>query len=503
MTRLAQRLRWVCGRRVPGASEGEVLGVTEARVRFDPARGIIRPEPVQAPLQRLSIRSVLAAGLLATLALWLYTGYTFSQRLDDIERKAAEVAARYQQAQELLTTVRTQVLVASVRVRDALLNPDQTAKASYRTQIESNYTAIDTAISAYGPVIESDHDFGAVVRLRHELDDFKATVRDVLSAAPSQSTDAIRDLLNRHIVPRREAAVRISEEVQALNRAAFLQQQSELSAIHRGAEVQSARRLGAALATSLVLMLLAWIYASRLEGRLHAQIARSTELSREVQDAHARLLSAQEDERRTIARELHDEVGQVLTAVKVELGLAQREMERHGLTGAALLEAQTITSGAIGAVRDLTQLLHPAVLDDLGLVAATDAMLRGVARRQELDVRFSHGDLDDRVEPETEVAAYRIVQEALTNVGRHARASQCRVDMRCDGQALVLEVADNGAGFDPAGGVMTKAGLGLLGIRERVAHLGGTLRITTAPGSGTCLHVELPVRSFALEEVGG
>lgn len=456
-----------------------------------------------APLDRLSIRAALAGGVLVTLALWLYTGYTFANRLDDVERQAAEVASRYRNAQELLTTVRTQVLVASVRVRDALLNPEASALESYRSQVEANYVEIEGALSAYVPVVGSASEHGAVGRLRREVEDFRVTAADVLSGAPRQSTAEIRELLNQHVVPRREAAVRISEEVQALNRLAFLQQQSELSVIHRTAEQQSARRLGIALATSIAVMSLAWLYAGRMEQRLRAQVERSHDLSRELQDAHARLVHAQEDERRTIARELHDEVGQVLTAVELELGLAQREMETHGFSGAPLLEAQHLTSGAIRTVRDLTQLLHPAVLDDLGLVAATDAMLRGVARRGDIEVRFSHSRLDQRVEAETEVAAYRIVQEALTNVGRHARASWCRVDMRRDRDALVLDVADDGAGFDSGAATASKPGLGLIGIRERVAQLGGTLQITSAPGAGTCLHVELPARAMSAEAAGG
>jgi signal transduction histidine kinase len=450
------------------------------------------------PMVHPSARAALALGLLVTLALWLYTGYTFSRRLDDVQQQAAAVAARYLRAQELLATVRTQVLVASVRVRDALLNPDPASIDGYREQIAVNYAALDTALTAYVPVLGSDREEADITRLRAEVENFRDTVTSVLSSTTRPSTAAVRDLVNARIVPRRESAVRISEEVQALNRAAFLNQQAELATIHRNAQRTSAQRLGVAVATSAGVLLIAVAYTGRLERRLRAQLERDAALSRELQDAHARLVRAQEEERKTIARELHDEVGQVLTAVKFELGLAQRSIEAHGLSATPLAEAQNITSGAIQTVRDLTQLLHPAVLDDLGLAPAVDAMLRGMARRQDIQVALALDGLDRRLDPATEVAAYRIVQEALTNVAKHSRATQCRVELEGHHDILTIDVTDNGTGFDVEAPPASPPRLGLLGIRERVAELGGSFAIASQPGGGTHLQVHLP-----LAAVGG
>ncbi len=446
-----------------------------------------------APIERLSIRASLVIGVLVTLALWLYTGYSFTRRLDDVERQAAAVAARYLRAQELLTTVRAQVLIASVRVRDALLNGDRTAYPAYRDQVAASYRTIDGALAAYEPVMGRDEEHAEIARLRRELEDFRATAMDVLSENPTQTASDIRTLLNTYVVPRREAAVRISEEVQALNRAAFLRQQGELGAIHREAEEESLQRLGIAIAISIGVLLLAALYAGRLERRLRTENDHNLGLTRELQAATMRVMHAQEHERRTLARELHDEVGQVLMAVKVELGLAARALEACGLPATPLLEAQTITAGAIGTIRDISQLLHPSALDDLGLVAAVDALLRGMARRQEIATGFTHDGFGERLDQATEVAVYRIVQEALTNVARHARASLCRVDLRRSGNGLELSVSDDGVGFERAEGA-ARSGLGLIGIRERVAELDGVFEINSAPGGGTTLRVQLPAR---------
>ncbi|MGD9905039.1 MAG: sensor histidine kinase [Vicinamibacterales bacterium] len=449
-----------------------------------------------------SIRATLALGLLVTLALWLYTSYTIGRRIDDVERQAAQVAERYLKAQELLATVRIQVLVASVRVRDALLNPAPDALVAYRQQVADNYATLDAALTDYVPVLGSDPEHVAITRLRRAVEDFRDTVATVLAGGGGQSTAEIRDLLNSHIVPRRESTFRISEEVQALNRAAYMQQQAELTAIHRTAERQSQGRLAVALALSAAVLLLVGSYAGRLERDLRAQRDRDARLSKELQGAHARLVQAQEDERRIIARELHDEVGQVLTAVRFELGLAQRAIAARGVSPSPLVEAQNITAAAINTVRDLTQLLHPAALDDLGLVPAVDAMLRGLARRHEIKVDLVHSGLPDRLDRPSEVAAYRIVQEALTNVARHARAHTCHVSLHRSNGSLTIDVVDDGVGFDAATvGEAPVPHLGLLGIRERAAQSGGELSITSQPGAGTRLHVELPVRVAPAESV--
>jgi signal transduction histidine kinase len=163
-----------------------------------------------------------------------------------------------------------------------------------------------------------------------------------------------------------------------------------------------------------------------------------------------------------------------------------------------LLEnAQSITDAALSTVRDLSHLLHPALLDDLGLPAVMDWYIRGFSRRHEIRVDFHCDQMDERLLPEIEATAYRIVQEALTNVARHAQASDCRVSLRRLPDTLLLIVEDDGVGFDPAEAVQRGVGrgLGLIGIRERASELLGTFRIDSAPGRGTRVTVELPARA--------
>lgn len=446
----------------------------------------------RTPFERLSIRAALALGILVTLSLWVFTSYTFTRRIDDVQKQAAEVASRYLRAQESLSTVRAQVLVSSVRVRDALLNPDPQSLAGYREELHRIHGVIGTALDAYEPVMESAPGQDHVRNLRAEVDQFHRTSLAVLAETGGASTSVVRDLLNQRIIPRREAAVRISEDIQSLNRLAFVRQQADIAEIHRIAETQSWRRLGLALATSLGVLLVAALYSSRLEARLHQQMDRDARMSQELHNATIKLIGAQEDERRVIARELHDEVGQVLTALQVELSLADRKLAAAGVSIEPLEEAHNIAAGALTTVRDLSQLLRPAVLDDLGLPAAIDASLRGLARRHEIRVELVQMGMQDRLSPETEITAYRIVQEALTNVARHAEAGYCRVRLMRLPDSLKVEVEDDGVGFDPNREVPEPAGFGLVGMRERAAMLGGRLTVVSSPGTGTRLFIDLP-----------
>jgi len=201
----------------------------------------------------------------------------------------------------------------------------------------------------------------------------------------------------------------------------------------------------------------------------------------------------QEEEQRRIARELHDEVGQALGAVKVELAVARRKIER--LTGAddLLADAQASTESALRSVRDLSHLLHPSVLDDLGLAAALGSLTSDFGKRHRIQMDFDHEGVEDRPSPEAERAVYRIVQEALTNIARHARASAGCVAVQVLPGTLRVVIEDNGVGFDTADAERPgrRRGLGLLSIRERVSQLAGTVCIDSSP-DGTRIEVELP-----------
>ena len=451
----------------------------------------------RAERERISVRIALAVGFIGTLSLWLFTNYAFTKRIETVQRDAAQVTARYTTAQELLATVRAQVLLSSVRVRDALLDPTPAALQECREQLAVSSDIIKTALADYEPVLENTSDSVSISRLSHEVEQFHQRSLQVLADAAGRTPAQVRDVLSRQIGPHREGAVAISEEIQAINRRAFIGQQSDVAEIQRLAEAENRNRVAIAFVIGLGTLLLTSAYAGRLESRLRAQLVRDARISSELQQTAAKVLNAQEEERRTIARELHDEVGQALTAIRVELDVAERAIGSTGGT-TPLAEAQSITDGALQTVRNLSQLLHPAALDDLGLPAVIDSALRGLSRRYNIRGTLHQVDLPARLPREIELAAYRIVQEGLTNVARHARASRCDVRlMQLDGQ-LVVEVEDDGVGFiEDMDRPIVSRGLGLVSIKERASRLGGTFSILSRPGAGTRLVVSLPEKNLA------
>ena len=443
--------------------------------------------------RRLTMRAALALGFGATFGLWVFAGYYFTQRMADVQRESAAVNRRYMEAQELLSSIRTQVLLGSLWVRDALLDPDPTAVDVYRRQVDDTYASVDRALQQYVPILDSLAERDRVNGLRREIAGFKGTLLDVLDSDRTRWRTQARMILGR-IMPRRTSVMQLSDNLQTLNRGAFVQQQQAVATIYAQTQRRVWQTLGFAVLASLGIAMFATVYVARLERDLERRRVKERQTTEDLQRLSTKLVSAQEEERRTIARELHDEIGQVLMAIKVELALAQRRMDTAGVAPRLLDDAQSITDGALHTVRDLSHLLHPALLDDLGLPAAVESYLAGFGKRHGIAVELLQDGMHARLSPEIEAAAYRIVQEALTNVAKHARAPLAFVYLRRLGDVLQVSIEDNGVGFDPE---HASRGLGLIGIRERVAHLLGTVHIDSAPGRGTRLTVELPARTRA------
>jgi PAS domain S-box-containing protein len=204
-----------------------------------------------------------------------------------------------------------------------------------------------------------------------------------------------------------------------------------------------------------------------------------------------RLMEAQEAERQRMARELHDEIGQVLTSVGLILALPPRLTPEQ--LRARVSEAQRVLDALIGQVRDLALDLRPSMLDDLGLAAAVGWLIERYTAQTDMRIKLRHSGIERRrFNAEVEIAAYRIVQEALTNVVRHARVREAAVRMSASGDTLRVEVEDGGVGFDP-GASQSRYSLGLTGMRQRASIVGGRLIIDTATGAGTRVVGEFPL----------
>jgi PAS domain S-box-containing protein len=221
-----------------------------------------------------------------------------------------------------------------------------------------------------------------------------------------------------------------------------------------------------------------------------------------LRELSRRLLAVQEDERRRLARELHDEVGQRLTAILMAIAAARRRPEQQD---ARLDDAAAMLGDMVDLVRNLALDLRPSILDDLGLVAALRWYVGRFGERAAMEGTFLGRDVEAiRIAPEVATACFRAVQEALTNVARHARAGRFVVELEPGpGGALSLSIRDDGVGFDPAAAAgRPGAGMGLAGMRERVEQAGGRVAVVAAPGAGTEVRLTFPAPAAAPAPAG-
>ncbi len=211
----------------------------------------------------------------------------------------------------------------------------------------------------------------------------------------------------------------------------------------------------------------------------------------QLQLVSRRLLCAQEDERRHLARELHDEIGQLLTALNLIL---QRAAGVSAIqTKRMLHDAQAMVTDLRTRVQDLSLDLRPSMLDDLGLRPALEWLLQKYSAHTQVKATLEHAGLERRFPADVETAAYRIVQEGLTNIARHAEAREARVRVRTEPGKLSLHIEDWGKGFDVDAALAAGASSGLAGMQERALLAGGTLQLFSQPGMGTVVSAEFPL----------
>lgn len=220
---------------------------------------------------------------------------------------------------------------------------------------------------------------------------------------------------------------------------------------------------------------------ARLAETFNHMLDHLDEDARQLHQLSGAIIAAQEEERQRVARELHDEAAQALTSLLVRIRLLERADDPLAARE-HVRELRELTAGALEQVRRVALELRPTILDDLGLLAALEWRVDEFNAAGTARATLSANCRDLRMPHEAELALFRVAQEALTNVARHAQAGSVTISLGCDGTWLTLEVADDGRGFDPA---TATGGLGLRGMRERLALIGGSLTIEGAPGAGT------------------
>jgi signal transduction histidine kinase len=435
-----------------------------------------------------SVRAALLTGFAIVFALWLLWGYQLLRSLAQIEHNVASVHESYVRGDQTLSKIRTNVLLGSIYLRDALIDSDPARRDTYRAELNGLRTEVEQLLRSYLPDVTSPDERDHWMRLQGELAEYWAS-RDVAFTDQVKTPDDAAAMLRNRVVPRRQNVLQILDQIAALQNVANQRRQQETDQLYQAVRT---RLVSMGVGTMIVALFVA-VMASGHVNRLQRQIERQRRIERDnredLERLSARLVDVQEQERRSLARELHDAVGQALTAVKMDIGIALRS-DVDSRSRSALEEARDISEDALRSVRDMSQLLHPSALDDFGLPATLTTYLRNFSHRTGIRAQLAE-TLDARLGPEIEVCVYRIVQEALSNVAQHSGATACTVSLNSGGRMLRLVIEDNGRGIG-ATRARSARGLGLIGMRERAQALGGTFTIGDRDGGGTLVSVALP-----------
>jgi signal transduction histidine kinase len=441
----------------------------------------------------IGVQAALAAGFAVVFGLWLLWGYQLLRNLQRVEDSIGSLQESYMRGEQTLLTVRTNVLLGSIYLRDALIDAGSPRREYYRDELTRLRDEVEALLRTYVPEVDSPVERDQWARLQIELGDYWAS-REVAFVDSARSPSETASIIRNRVVPKREGVLQIVDQLSGLQAAAHRRQQLETDVLYRGVRARLISLGTVTLVAAFVVAVLASRRVNSLQRQVEAQRVGEQEIRHELERLSARLVDAQEQERRQLSRELHDAIGQALTAIKMDIGIALRS-DLNGRTRDALDEAKEITETTIQGVRDLSQLLHPSTLDDFGLPATLSTYLHRFSERTGIRAQLA-ATLEDRLPSEIEACIYRIVQEAMNNIAQHSAATACAVVLEAERDRVRLEIEDNGHGLPSAiDAPLKNRGLGLIAMRERAQALGGSFAIASVPGGGARVVVTLPRES--------
>ena len=421
-------------------------------------------------------------GLVITLAAVVAYSSYITVQISGLRRLQTDLADRDRKDSLRLLRIQNDLNLLGLAMRDMLDHEEPYPLTAWSAQFQRIHTDLDDALrledaaSAGRPTPEQRQFLGsslaqfwdaadrifAVARDGRE-DNARTQIRDSLQARQAALSNAVSRLLVQNNESEERASRRIAEIYNRVQRQVYFFLTATLLAI---------------LATSL--------YLIRSNRRLFAQLAA---LSGQRSELAQKLISTQESTLRYISRELHDEFGQILTAIGSMLSRAGNHAPQGSLLHADISEVAGIAQSTLESVRSLSQALHPVMLDESGLESTIDWYIPVAEKQSGMDIAYDKSGTPFAVEGRDGVHIYRVLQEALNNVSRHSGARAARVQLRYLDDALELAVEDHGRGFS---GETAHPGIGLVGMRERAQLLGGSIEFLQLSGGGTLVRLRVP-----------
>jgi signal transduction histidine kinase len=434
---------------------------------------------------------LLLAGFGSLLLLMLVAGGYAVGTLEQVRTSDLVERDTHLRRDHALDRVQTGIYQSAIIMRDYLLSPDEKSANAQIVRFDDTRGQTDRALAECATLIEPTES-AALRELQSELQVYWDLL-EYISRIPAENRLARgSEYLTNQVRQHRAELIRMVDQVDAISARQMAASDARMNETF--GRLRRRLLLIVALAVSMGLLLAGFTIwrTLRLEQELERRYREVLHAQQELTELSARLVSAQEEERRNISRELHDEVGQSLSALLMEAGNAAALVDPHDAHVRQHVDSiKKLAEASVNIIRNMTLLLRPSMLDDFGLVPALEWQAREVSKRTGIRVQVAAADSAGELPDALKTCIYRVVQEALHNCARHAQARSVRVVVRQEDARIILSVEDDGRGFD----ARRVRGLGLVGMEERVRHLGGAFHVQSTPGSGTKVDVELPLAS--------
>jgi len=445
----------------------------------------------RSPVPGRSPTPALILGLIVTLAAVVVYSWYITRQLSGLRELQNNLVARNRKDSLQLLRIQNDLNSLGLAMRDMLDNTEPYPLTAWSAQFQRVREDLDDALRVEGQVAIGDRTPEQRQFLSQQMAQFWAAVDRTLALARDGKEAEAREQIRISLQARQAALSTAVARLLVQNNESEEQATLQISEIYDRVQ----RQVYIFLSATLVAIVLTSVYLIYSNRRLFAQLAT---LSEQRSDLAQKLISTQESTLRHISRELHDEFGQILTAIGSMLGRAGKQAPPGSPLRTDLEEVRGIAQNTLDSIRSLSQALHPVMLDESGLVSTLEWYLPTVERQAGIDISYEKSGDPYTVDGNAAVHIYRVAQEALNNVTRHSGAREAWVRLRFQPESLELQVEDHGKGFVPGG---TRQGIGLVAMRERAELLGGKIEFVTPPGGGTLVRLQVPREQEKQERV--
>lgn len=442
--------------------------------------------------QERSPTAGLFIGLIITLAAVVAYSVYVTFQISDLKALQSDTSERNRRDSLQLLRIQNDLNSLGLAMNDMLGNDEPYPITAWRAQFDRIHTDLNDAFHLEGQLAIAHRTAEQSQYLSNSLAQFWDAMDRMFAMAQSGNAAAAREQVHITLQARQAALSNAVARLLVANNESDEQASRQVAQIYDRVQ----RQAYIFLLATLIAIALTSLYLIRSNRRLFAQIA---SLSNQRSDLAQKLIATQESTLRYISRELHDEFGQILTAIGSMLARAEKHAPPDSPLRGELREVNEIAQATLDNIRSLSQALHPVMLDETGLESTMDWYIRNTAKQTGIDIRYEKTGTPFAVNGNSGIHVYRVLQEALNNVARHSGAKEAWVRLRFLGDALELEVEDHGKGFAPDSG----SGIGLVAMRERAELLNGSLDLSHPAQGGTRVRLRIPHQEAQVGEKRG